>query len=330
MDICLGAFSMTSARVQQTKFISLWSGSTILVTTAFQKEASMWEKVTASFTPFQPATWVLIVGFVLFAAGCIGIVEYSMDDAGRSSKVFSLSFGSKIASSFYEGLMSLVNGGSSITAGQPGSRLMNIGLGLVILISITSYTANLASQLIVQDKQITRIDRIEDLVMNPSLKVCSTRLSRLMAWGVREEQIVMMSRRRILLATGTDVCPAGEAILEDFQDEQAKGNFCNLTRVGDPVGSINWGVPVSERAYETMNWLFARSEETGENMQALAAHHPSSSFCSSSGPLRTGLAVDHMAGPVLIAALFVVAGACLQARPFYLSRRQLREGILPN
>lgn len=334
VDICLGAFSMGPSRVQLSKFITLWSDSTILVTTAFQQEASLWEKVTASFKPFQLATWALILGFVLFAAGCIGVVEYSMDDAGSSSRVFSLSFGCKIASSFYEGMMSLVNGGSSITARQPGSRLMNIGLGLVILISTTSYTANLASQLIVQHKQITSVGGLDDIIMNPSLKVCSTSYTRLMARGVPAEQIVKIKgRRNVLLAIGTDACQAGETFLEDLNYHRANGDFCNLTRVGDPVGSVNWGVPVSDRAYKTMAWLWAQAEYTGENMQALSAYPyngMSSSVCSSIEPLPTGLAVDHMAGPVVIAALFVVAGACLQARPFYLSRRQLREGILPN
>jgi hypothetical protein len=177
-DICVADIWHTSQREAMVQFLPfLYIDSMLLLVRKSPDEGTDFlEYLKAPFRPFQWESWYCIFAFLMFTGFVLFFTEYfeSNPDFPYPLKGFRLM---RIGRALY-----LACGGFLITeleieAPTLPSKVVKLGFGFFALITISSYTANLATLLVI-DAEKQEIQGISD-VIERRLKVCSPTHDRL-------------------------------------------------------------------------------------------------------------------------------------------------------
>mmetsp|Transcript_140700 Transcript_140700/g.350776 ORF Transcript_140700/g.350776 Transcript_140700/m.350776 type:complete len:583 (-) Transcript_140700:38-1786(-) len=329
VDACIGAFYLSYERFHTANFVKLWNDPTYLITTYDNKKVSRWEQMVVAFKPFKPGTWAVLGGLVVLISILISIVEFCGAKARRHafrSPEVRVEFRKSLAwDGFYQGILSFASAASVWSPEQRGARIMNIAFSFMILLALSSYTANLTMQLVTGDDKVTPISSIDDIIKDPTLKICGHSARRLENLGVPEGQRILGKTTEDLMRAIGSECVAGELTLEQFTTARRHGDFCHLVRIGEPLNYMTWGFPVSQRAYRTFAALFTDAEQTGY-YEEIFRRYRAVDQCLLQGNRHPtedddeGLEVEDVVGPVCFVGAIVLCGACVQILPACLKR----------
>jgi len=161
LDFCMADFWITAGRLKQCNFLpSLYSDSVFLVEDSLAEE-SLWEILQKPFLPFAYDLW----GFVLISLAVMGVL-IAWVETGHNPDDYP---DERCPMCFCKGVFQGVN--SYLASGYyfqvyprtiPG-MCYSLGLGLFVLLSLSTYTANLASFLILK-KVKEGVNSLEDAV----------------------------------------------------------------------------------------------------------------------------------------------------------------------
>jgi len=143
-DMCIGDFWITPQRMNLANFLTPFGNDNFyLIAPSGVEDESILTTLQKPFLPFSDDLWMVTMFFLLFSAAVMMITDgHNMDDYNNQS------FTSKVWKSLYFSFAGYVQGGSAnLPASVPG-RLATIGFGFFVLITLASYTANLATILV--------------------------------------------------------------------------------------------------------------------------------------------------------------------------------------
>ena len=191
---------------------------------------------------------------------------------------------------------------------------MGLGLAFILILLVCGYTATLASFLVVEKKVAPVIDSLDDAIRR-NFKVCAhiSHQQTLIAAGMEESNIIVIGSRSAVLSSIGSVCDAAAMSSEDFEAAQAsnRGAYCNLERVGLPLGSIMVGMPVAEKWVRQLRYVITQLSMDGHLQQSLSQYRPQT-YCSvlesdtSASPVA--LTLEGMLGPFLVTFFLSLLG----------------------
>jgi hypothetical protein len=164
-DICIGQMTVSSKRADYAKFLPsvrfalmpvdfhIWPtfpslpcrqlGQSVeyLIVKQDVKEPTFREHMASVFLPFTNELWAVCIVFLVVFGIAFALLERGGGDFEDDSSPF--------VSSMYMSFFSGVSGGPAYAPITPGGRIIMLGFAWLLLISLASYTANLASILVV-------------------------------------------------------------------------------------------------------------------------------------------------------------------------------------
>ena len=165
VDVCIGNFWVTSERLALSNFIQPFAEDKLyLVVPDEYLEESFAQHFVRPFMPFAPELWLMVGLFTIFTS----IVTLLVD--GRSLVVEHYDIVSRYCMSVYLTWHGLFSGGPQNSPGTFPARLSQLGFGVFIMITVATYTANLATILVSNTKE-NAISNIDD-AMAEQMTIC--------------------------------------------------------------------------------------------------------------------------------------------------------------
>eukprot|EP00281_Chroomonas_sp_CCMP1168_P003090 CAMPEP_0206255184 /NCGR_PEP_ID=MMETSP0047_2-20121206/24106_1 /ASSEMBLY_ACC=CAM_ASM_000192 /TAXON_ID=195065 /ORGANISM="Chroomonas mesostigmatica_cf, Strain CCMP1168" /LENGTH=788 /DNA_ID=CAMNT_0053681555 /DNA_START=61 /DNA_END=2427 /DNA_ORIENTATION=- len=345
-DLCLADFWVTTERMALNQFVTPFG--TDLFYLIARKEAppeTFAEQMVKPFQPFSLELWVLVIGFLLFAAFVMVMTDsHNLDDYANER------LGAKLAKSLYFSFSGYVAGGSQNAAASVPGRLATIGFGWFVLITLASYTANLATILVKRSSVNGGINSIQD-ALDQNLKICGPiavqgqlealypqarwvwhvgtgDATRLMWSGecdcaVSYQQSIKRMKsgvNNIQDCANPNLTPEESQCLLDENGQPSRTRDCVFTQVGPLVMSIGLSFPVSETWLHAMSHGMLRELNTGAFEQARQQFEEliPASACPRVDPSAEfeetdSLPASSMYGTLLVSCIFMVVGLLLAA-----------------
>eukprot|EP00961_Rhodomonas_salina_P256576 3467086-Rhodomonas_salina.1 len=279
-DLCIGDFWITPERVLLTQFLPPYASDKMyLITTKDVVGRGLKDYIASPFRPFSAQLWAIILAFLVFN----GVVNFLADSPDNTDDFDNPHWMARYMKCQYMSVMSYVSAGAGNSPQTIPSRIATLGFGFFILITLSSYTANLASLLVV-DKSQNSIQGIHDCVER-SLKVCvpqalQTELKSLYPTirlvpvgielipahihagdcraGVSYELAIQQIQAGIY---NTWNCENGhpDCQLDDAGDPLLTRD-CDIVQVGGLITSIDLSMPVHRRWSHALGWATVQSE----------------------------------------------------------------------
>mmetsp|Transcript_7423 Transcript_7423/g.17958 ORF Transcript_7423/g.17958 Transcript_7423/m.17958 type:complete len:715 (+) Transcript_7423:3-2147(+) len=170
VDLCVGDFWETEPRREIAAFTSAMDSDmlklgTLSVGLDDDFKASNLLKI---FDPFDSYVWLVNVVMVLVSAFLIWLVEegtpFNSDYFCQLDPEAHLNKGQGLGKSVWLGLMAYVSGGAAHQGTTWPGRLIILGFGFFIYISVSSYTANLASFMMTAPAEVGLISLYSDII----------------------------------------------------------------------------------------------------------------------------------------------------------------------
>lgn len=262
VDMCIGAFSITSKRMELSRFIPIFNEPLVLAARHTHIHPTFWEYMATPFKPFHWKLWLAILGTI-----CTMAIIFSIDDflnAIRTGNLNHRSWCRILGFAFYRSFMSVVSASDIFQHTTMAARCASIGFGFFILVLVTSYTAELASGLTLEQLSLAGLNSLSEVVER-KVRIClmanHVEGLRFAAPGVLKSSLFIVYNRSELLS-GLDQGQCGVALVQ-LQDYDIRTD-CELSRIGDPVFYIDEGVPVSRRARRLMAYLIKHKMIKGD------------------------------------------------------------------
>jgi len=299
VDLCIALFGINVGRQQLTNMIHLVSEPLVLVAAAYESDPSFWDKFQAAFKPFTNELWWIVFACILLFSVVMVMQEHGKEDF-KDVPIWKMP-----VIGIFKGLESMFGGSSTFAAHTLGGHISHLGFGFFILLIIASYTANLASLLVVSKAISTDIGGMDD-ILSRSWKVCTTgsfktQLENLFPETVAANTFVTVDSRTAAMASIGTSCEAAAVRLQDVQEQQASGGFCNIVQVGPALMYTGDGIPASSRIFRSLQWAFTDSTNGGIGVE-LEKEQPSSA-CEDDGAgsdEEQSLTIDNMLGVFVV------------------------------
>jgi len=309
VDVCIGAFTAKPSRDLLSLNIDLWSEPVYLISPKAETKNDFFQNLTRAFSPFDSSVWLCVAAFLFVASMLVMLQERSVHS--EQFKRFSLPQAAIEAS--YIGAMGFFSGAQGFTPHSLGGRMTSLAMGFVILLTISAYTANLATVLIVEQKASAAVASIEVILRN-KFKICTQDNAYLVSnLNFPESQTVLIDGRREVLDAIGHQCEAGIMALEDFESGLTDSSLCHLIRVGDPLWYEQQMSPVSDRFKRSATFHLRDAKTSGTWQSALKVHQPIDACAAAAEEAEAeketqGLALKDMAGPLILAVAFCLLG----------------------
>mmetsp|Transcript_114680 Transcript_114680/g.370567 ORF Transcript_114680/g.370567 Transcript_114680/m.370567 type:complete len:625 (-) Transcript_114680:272-2146(-) len=357
-DICIADLWLTPERAQLAQFTpSLRSDLFYLLVPKLIQEDTLATRMRKPFAPFSVGAWGMIIGFMVGMSLLLGLMELLVagPDAfrGVGRMTACKDCGGLLCRSLYTMWHDFLTGGSTDDGHHGCERqFFRLGFAFFVLVIMASYTASLASMLVVQRQAIGTIANIDDAVAK-SVTICTsgvlmpslTRLypkSSLIDVGYMENAMrkmyagecgaavvsqdiinkvhAGMIKEADCKAVADGTMTADEAHCEKGFNGKAR-NDCDVMRVGDIILTIPVAFPISDRLAHSVSWAVMKQKALGvmEEVTKLNEGAYPVSQCEvleeEEESEEDGLEVGDLAGTVVIATLVVGVGAlCLAGK----------------
>ena len=136
-------------------------------------EMTVWDRITKPFQPFTPGAWLAVAGFLCIMSLLLylrQVCESGCD--GDCKSLFKSNIVAFLRSLFFVWHDFLLGQSSMDVESGPVRQIFSLALAFFILITLASYTASLASVLVVQNSVGGSINSIEDAINN-DLTICA-------------------------------------------------------------------------------------------------------------------------------------------------------------
>ncbi|CAJ1420381.1 unnamed protein product, partial [Effrenium voratum] len=170
-DICVADLWITPFRNQLTTFLpALRQDYFYLVVPTKVEEVTFWTRLVRPFSPFAAEAWLGIAAFLLGMSFILWIMQIRMQPECCSGGVREV--GTEFGRSCFTIWHDFLLGQSSAPVERgPGVRLVSFGFAFFVLVTLASYTASLASLLVVQRSAVGTIANIDEAIER-QVKIC--------------------------------------------------------------------------------------------------------------------------------------------------------------
>lgn len=301
-DICIGQTEVIGKLADFTKFLpSLGTTLEYLIVQQKVKEPSFSNTFSSVFSPFSFTLWMTCIAFLVVFGLAFALLERDGDDFEGSPGVHQ-----KLATTLYKTFLSGVTGGPAYEPGTAGGKLVMLGYGWFILIALASYTANLASLLVVASS-VQGIANMDDLIKTEGAKLCVPQDIKVTEYT----ELYPALGGRIISSGGTELAledllagkcqgtAMGVGELEVLQSLPASlPGCCDLAAVGSPLSELSNAYPVSLEYVERLSPLVSSKLHENQLSQLFKEARPKSAC-----PSRT--AASATLGPGELAGVFI-------------------------
>ena len=159
-DVCLGNFRVVPDRVEMAPFtVGLQINEFyLLVIPKVVDEATFAENLAKPFAPFTPGLWFLIIVFLAISGFMFLYTDSDNEDDFPYSELWE-----RMLQGQYLGLAGYACGGPVHGASSAASKIVNLGFAFFIMIALATYTANLATILVMKNSGFA-IESIADAI----------------------------------------------------------------------------------------------------------------------------------------------------------------------
>ncbi|CAE7862614.1 GLR3.4 [Symbiodinium sp. KB8] len=337
-DLCIADLWLTPERHLLATFVPpLRQDYFFLVVPRKVERVTMWTRLRSPFLPFTPEAWLGIVVFLCFTSFLLWLMQVCEDDEHSSCNAKLFWSLEELVRVHFNLIHDFLLGQSSIVMHNGAARkLLSAAVSFFILVVLASYTASLASILVIQRQSVGTISNIEEAI-DRDIPICAPlallrtfssvfpratfvespearNAPRLMYSGacgaLIMSQVSIDSMHAGLLREHDCNAVASGSISEE--EGRCERDFlgnprddCNLMRVGDLLWSVPISFPVGERMAHSMSWAVTYAMTNGlmEEMKKLNREVFPVSHCDVEDE-RTeedGLTLEDLSGTILIA-----------------------------
>eukprot|EP00928_Gymnodinium_smaydae_P030441 TRINITY_DN22645_c0_g1_i3.p1 TRINITY_DN22645_c0_g1~~TRINITY_DN22645_c0_g1_i3.p1 ORF type:complete len:683 (+),score=65.36 TRINITY_DN22645_c0_g1_i3:294-2051(+) len=266
LDICLGDFWDTTERQSfaSPAFVSIGSEDMYLLAHIVATERTFLESLAKPFAAFGWDCWLLILGVIFATSLAMVLFEFHRKDGDYRSGTLR----SNVWKSFYMSAHGFVSAASNFAAVTPSGRIMSLGYGFFILLSIASFTAETASFLISENMNSDFYDNLDDVIAAKQ-RVCyplamqslvEAAYPALVALGVKTDSASGPDFAEHVLNGICAYAIVGETWLDSYHEA---GEYCGLQIRGSPILSFPVGYWVKEDLRTMFGWGVARQRSLG-------------------------------------------------------------------
>ena len=329
VDLCIGSFTKSRHRNAVSSFLEMGVSSEYLVVSISEPETTG-ELISSIFAPFSPALWgvtfaVLIVLSLLFAVQEAPRDWWLRFKEAPTSSLAHASYNALLRFWAHETL--LPSDGRVEDGGTWAGRFTLLAIGVQILLTGSSYTANLTNYL-VRNGFGTSITSIDQAIAE-KYRICilKNRVNILQGiYGNKIRNVTVDSRSDLLVGIDDELCDAAIVGIEEMHAYHGKGEHCTKQRVGDPVLEMPWGIPVSEEYVLPLETVISETFQQGVWGNISAVHEPQSMCYEEMIDSDTGsLTPKHLSGAYVLSAVLVATGIIVGA----ISKSKRGSHVLP-
>ncbi|CAE7730767.1 unnamed protein product [Symbiodinium necroappetens] len=353
-DICLADLWLTPQRNQLVTFLPAvrqdYFYLVVKKDTYVEVELTIWERLSKPFSPFTPGAWLGIVGFLCIMSVLLWLRQLCETGCHGDFKTLCKNNVVAILRSLFFVWHDFLLGQSSMDVETgPVRQIFSLALAFFILITLASYTASLATGLVVATPPDGTVNSIDDAI-RLGMKICApSSLLDTFSSVYRDASFVgdeIQFLPRLLHRGQCDVMVLSQDLIQtlfagkvreqdcaDFragritqQEAQCReGDMkrdCEFSRVGDLLWSVPLSFPVSEEMAHAFSWSFTAATTRGvmEDAKRMNAQLFSQSICEDeeSGSESLALTFDNMSGSMIISFFIMMIGFVVMAgRHFY-------------
>lgn len=306
-DICIGEMQVIGRRPDFAKFLpSLGTTVEYLIVQQKVSEPSFRTHMASVFSPFSGELWGVLIAFLVVFGLAFAFLERNGPDFENSPRARH-----KFATTMYKTFLSGFTGGPAYDPATPGGKIAALGFGWFILIVLASYTANLASLLVVANS-LEGISDIEGLIQTTGAKLCVQDDSHVAAYTALYPAL----DGRIISSGGTelalehlvaDKCQGAAMGIGELEVWQSMSLGCTLAVVGSPLSETNNAFAVSREYLERLTPLIASKLAESQLTHLFKDARPKSS-CPSRTAATSTLGPGELTGVLIPSAGLLVIG----------------------
>ena len=284
-DLCIADLWLTPERNQLATFLPpVRHDYFYLVVPKKQEEITFWTRLEAPLRPFTADAWLSIVLFLCGLSALLWLVQLCEKGFFKNPKgLCSWSVAEFGRSQFNVWHDFLLGQSSHDVERGPSHKLFSVAFAFFILVTLASYTASLASQLVIQrgaEGTIADINAAVDL----GIKICVPSVlyptfSNLYPLAMFESVPVIEQSARYMHAGRCGAMVVSQEIINSMHagnireqdcnsglsEDISRCNYdnfgnrrddCNFIRAGDLLWSVPLSFPVGDRIAHSMSWAF--------------------------------------------------------------------------
>lgn len=194
-----------------------------------------------------------------------------------------------------------------------GSKWTTLALGILIFFIGTTYTASLATMLVLESTATNEIRSLDVALQKGKLCVGGSIYAILQTThGVSDDSMLVFdSRSDVWPAYEAGECVAAVVKREDLEMLHAAGEYCDMMPVGETFFSVGFGSPVSRKVHRTLSWMYTELEGSGEWSKSLQRFAPESTCVPEEAQGGTTMQTVSMLGPFVVSAGLLAIGLCV-------------------
>mmetsp|Transcript_57709 Transcript_57709/g.135211 ORF Transcript_57709/g.135211 Transcript_57709/m.135211 type:complete len:611 (+) Transcript_57709:37-1869(+) len=355
-DICLADLWITPERNQLVTFLpALRNDRFYLVVPkaqGAQSGVSLWARLERPFLPFTLDAWMAVSGFLCAMSLLLylrQLCETGCEFDGKNKCTGNIV--SFLQSLFYVWHDFLLGQSSMDVDNGPVRKIFSLALAFFILITLASYTASLASLLVVKNQASGGVESIEEAIKSgmtictgtallptvttvyPRGKFLGVRMSAAprTLWAGNCSAMVITEDAISSMFSGKfreDDCAAVEAGSLTAAEAQCRepGRDCQLAQVGELLWSVPISFPVNPKMAHSFSWAFTSAITQGKFEDAKRSHvqlFPTSACQVEEPTLR--LTSDDLSGTMVISFTLMLIGFVVMGFR-QLRRKQTKSG----
>jgi len=329
VDVCADCLWETPTRRLMSGFTPTLTTSEFFLVVHTKEDTDALDDLARVFKPFSPELWVLIL-FCCIVVGVamwyLGEVDPPEDSYGPVATALVM-----ICMGFYLALMRFLGRGGFSTAKTQGGRFVVFGFGFLCLIGAASYTANMASFLLVGSLEFEVTSMADAISKGAKICVQDHVVAPLIGKfpGTKDLLVQVQDHRFMDLISNMDngVCEC--AVVEDrfYHSMRAGGHpftapDCSKKRIAKSVISFPVGMPIDGSFSHVIGYLLATMTYNGKVAEFIAKYPEPASKCQEDVSIQgaLGLKPHHLSGVLLLLGLCIIAGLLWHLALFYANR----------
>jgi len=342
-DICVADLWVTPERNQLANFLpTVKSDNFHLVVPRKIEEITFYHRISRPFMPFSRAAWFGIAGFLFVIAGVFWI-EKRCEDGSCCRSVSTWQFSDFVEFQFNTWRDFLQGETNHDTEKSLLRKFTVLGFLFFTLVTLASYTASLASMLVLANQPVGAVNNIHEAtiqkvpvclpeVLQPSFRRLYPQtvfvagsymeyLPRMLHAGKCGAMVVSNNVLDQLYAGRIQEDDCAAVASGSLTEEEGRcqtdftgrpRNDCELMQVGDMLWSIPVAFPVSPRLIHTMSWAFMYALSAGAMEQSLRVNADvfPVSLCKpvEARSVDDGLLLSDLLGTFFVSMVIIILG----------------------
>jgi hypothetical protein len=352
IDICVADLWQTPERMLLCHFTpAVKHDYMYLVVEKKVEEDTFFNTLAKPFKPLSPNAWAAVIAYVFGMSIILWLMKMwslrghsNPASDGKRFKFFSWWSLRELFATMFDMWHSFLQGGSHSDVDFVAGKFFQLGFAFFVLVLLASYTASLASMLVVQRAAVATIPNLEAAV-DQNIVICVPTAilggvpklypkGRFFDAGYAEDSVRFMYSRKcraaVLSQFGIDQMHAGliqKADCEQVNDGRLsaeegfcekgfgdrKRQDCDFMKVGDIVFSIPTAYPISERLAESFSWAVTHEMWSGtwDRLLKLNEQNMPKSQCDvaeEENAEEDGLRLKDLSGVFMISVALAVFG----------------------